>query len=242
MCRAGRETIGRCRHFVVKGRIERLDELEFPLRGKQVGGSEYAPCGGVVVGAGVPLAHAIPKRAQRGKRWLELVEHMLGKLPELFWVFFNFIVDGGLNVGNDEPVKIVEKPAFNHFCGQRYAFCIWQTARVFVPQHAGQQHFVRLFVGFKQFYRAQLVVPAQQVRARKDQLKQVFANYGHYVPPRKMATQKNSLHYRGGWGKAQGLQRRYRECAARDFARMAARPNFLDVRLPPATCHVPDTV
>ena len=109
-------------HFIIKRRVKRLYEPELPLRGKEVGSSKNAPRKRVVIRAGVPLAHAFPKGAKRRKRRLKPVEHVLGQLAELFGVFLDSVVDGRLDVRDDEPVEIVKQPALNDFCCKRGAF------------------------------------------------------------------------------------------------------------------------
>ena len=125
-----------------------------------MGSSKNAARKSVVIRAGMPLAHAFPKGAKRRKRRLKPVEHVFGQQAELLGVFLDSVVDRRLDVGDDEPVEIIKQPALNDLCCKRGALRVSHVAGVFVPEHAGQEHFVGLLVNFKQFHWPQLVIPA----------------------------------------------------------------------------------
>ena len=99
--------------------------------------------------------------------------------------FLDFVKDRRLDVRDDQAVEIIEQTTLDDVAGQGQVPVFRQVARIFVPEHAGQQHFVGLFVNFQQFHRAQLVVPAQHIRAGKDQLQQALANNRHSLSLKK---------------------------------------------------------
>ena len=166
-------------HFFVKMAVEGLDQIEFPLRGVKVRGCEDAAGQAVFVRRVMPAAHPLPEGAERRQRRLQAFQYMVRQLAVLFGIFFYAVKDRRLDVCNDEAVKIVKKAALNDFARKAHFFFFGHVERVFMPKHAGQQHLVRLLVDFKQLRRAQLVVPAQQICARKNELKQAFANICH---------------------------------------------------------------
>ena len=106
---------------------------------------------------------------------------MLGELAEVGRIFLDFVKDRRLDVRDDQAIEVVEQAAFNNVARQGQTLRVRQRAGIFMPEHAGQQHFMGLLVDFQQFRGAQLVVPAQQVCAGKDQLQQALANDRHTV-------------------------------------------------------------
>ena len=144
-----------------------------------MGSSKDASCRAFFIGVQMPCAHALPERAEGGQRRGEPLQNVLRERAELAGVGLDFVKDGRLDVRNDGPVEIVEKTAFNNFCRQGHAPGRVGLTGVFVPEHAGKQHFVGLLVDLKQFHGAQLIVPAQQVRAGKNEFQQTLADDGH---------------------------------------------------------------
>ena len=135
-------------HFIVKT-VERLDEMEFPLRGIEMGRGEDAPGRPALVAREVPGAHPLPEISQRGEHRLKPGQHMFGELAEVGGIFLDFVKDRRLDVRDDQAIEIVEQTAFNDVARQGQTLPVRQRAGIFMPEHAGQQHFMGLLVDFQ---------------------------------------------------------------------------------------------
>ena len=119
-----------------------------------------------------PLPEVLVHGAHHG---LQLAQHPFGQLAVMFGIFLDAIEHRRLDVGDDQPVEVVEQAAFHHFLPQGQAGFGLQVAALKPVKKKGGDHFMGLLVHLVQFHRPQLVVPAAHAGAGKHELQQTFA-------------------------------------------------------------------
>ena len=135
-------------HFLVE-EIQRLDEAELPARGVEMRGAEDTVgqrrhlFGRAAVIGDEPLPEPFVQRAYAR---LQLGEYPGRELFVMVSVLLDAIEHGRLDVGDDKPVEIIEKSAFDDVEADAALFVGRQVFGVLLPEQEGHDHLVGLLI------------------------------------------------------------------------------------------------
>ncbi|KAF5031868.1 hypothetical protein DSECCO2_623300 [anaerobic digester metagenome] len=165
--------------LVVPG-VVALYERIFPAAGVEVGGVEDAPRRGVGFGHGEVGRKPAPEVvAELAHARLELPEHPGRQLRVMVGVGLDLVENRRLDVGDDQPVEVLEQPSLNDLEPQRQFFGLAQMGAVALVEHPGDHHLVGLLVHLHEVHGAVFVVPAFHEGTGEEQLEKAFADADH---------------------------------------------------------------
>ena len=150
--------------------------------GVHVGCAEDAVAQGVALfrRAGMIGREALPEVfVQRADAGFEFFERPGGELAVVFAVGLDAVEHRRLDVGDDEPVEIVENAAFNDVDADAALLFVAHAGGVLLPEKKGCDHLVRLLVQLEKFHGTQLVVPPPHAGSRENELEKAFSDAPH---------------------------------------------------------------
>ena len=125
-----------------------------------------------------PFPEVFVQRADAG---FEFAERPGGEFPVVFAVGLDAVEYRRLDVGDDEPVEVVENAAFDDVRTDAALLFGAHACGALLPEEEGRDHLVGLLVQLEKFHGAQLVVPASHAGSRENEPEKAFsyAPHGH---------------------------------------------------------------